>query len=115
MRGTYCAIAVASMCQILTPQLTKDVWKYVQSCQTWDGGISGEPGLEAHGGYTYCGFAALALLGAAVEKLDVEDLLHWLVHRQMQTEVFLSILKYIPCQNFSNVVGGQLNNTVHTE
>lgn len=27
------------------------------------GGLGGEPGNEAHGGYTYCGVAALALLG----------------------------------------------------
>ena len=33
------------------------------SCQTYEGGFSGTPGLEAHGGYTFCGLAALALLG----------------------------------------------------
>ena len=27
--------------------------------------IIGEPGLEAHGGYAYCGLAALAILGIA--------------------------------------------------
>ena len=34
------------------------------------GGLGGEPGNEAHGGYTYCGVAALALLGR-LDALDV--------------------------------------------
>eukprot|EP00392_Amoebophrya_sp_AT5.2_P016909 g17217.t1 len=86
MRGTYCAIAVASMLQILTPELAENVGNYVKSHQSWDGGISGEPGLEAHGGYSYCGFSALCILGVAHEYLDVEKFLNWLVHRQMQSE-----------------------------
>ncbi|CAD7948876.1 unnamed protein product [Amoebophrya sp. A25] len=86
IRGTYCAIAVASMLQILTPELAERVDEYVLSHQSWDGGLSGEPGLEAHGGYSYCGFAALAILGCAVDTLDVERLLHWLCHRQMSLE-----------------------------
>lgn len=32
------------------------------SCQTYEGGFSGYPGLEAHGGYAFCGLAALFLL-----------------------------------------------------
>ncbi|CAD7968730.1 unnamed protein product [Amoebophrya sp. A120] len=96
IRGTYCAIAVASMLHILTPELAKDVDKYVLSHQSWDGGLSGEPGLEAHGGYSYCGFASLCILGVdylprsfggkSDNSLDLERLLHWLSHRQMQAE-----------------------------
>lgn len=33
-------------------------------CQTYEGGFSGTPGMEAHGGYTFCGLAALTLLHA---------------------------------------------------
>lgn len=32
------------------------------SCQTYEGGFSGCPGLEAHGGYAFCGLASLVLL-----------------------------------------------------
>lgn len=35
----------------------------VFSLQSFDGGLAGEEGAESHGGYTYCGFAALAILG----------------------------------------------------
>ena len=54
--------------------------EWVASCQTYEGGFAAlpgecrsrdpcnvirscDPGTEAHGGYTFCGFAALVLLG----------------------------------------------------
>lgn len=33
------------------------------SCQTYEGGFGGCPGMEAHGGYSFCGLAALVLVG----------------------------------------------------
>ena len=46
------------------------------SGQTYEGGIGGEPGNEAHGGYTFCGLAAAALAGAA-HALDLDSLTRW--------------------------------------
>lgn len=46
----------------------------VFSCQNWEGGLSGVPGLEAHGGYTFCGTAALVILGKE-HMLDLKSLL----------------------------------------
>jgi protein farnesyltransferase subunit beta len=43
--------------------------------------MSNVPGGEAHGGYTFCGVAALAVLGK-LEDLDVSRLLCWLSRRQ---------------------------------
>ena len=37
-------------------------WFYFR-CQTYEGGFGGVPGMEAHGGYAFCGIAALTLLG----------------------------------------------------
>lgn len=55
------------------------------SCQTYEGGIGGCPGTEAHGGYTFCGYAAAVILGH--EKLiDTDRLLRWLCNRQMRLE-----------------------------
>lgn len=85
MRGTYCAIAVASMLHILTDELIEGVPEYVSRCQTWEGGIAGEEGLEAHGGYSYCGLAALCIIGKA-GFLDLHALLNWAAHRQMEIE-----------------------------
>uniref|UniRef100_G3NYA5 Protein farnesyltransferase subunit beta n=1 Tax=Gasterosteus aculeatus aculeatus TaxID=481459 RepID=G3NYA5_GASAC len=55
------------------------------SCQNWEGGLSGVPGLEAHGGYTFCGTAALVILGKE-HMLDLKALLRWVVSRQMRFE-----------------------------
>lgn len=43
-------------------------------CQFWEGGIGGVPGMEAHGGYTFCGLAALVIL-KRVHLLDMKSLL----------------------------------------
>jgi len=85
MRGTYCAMAVASMLHILTEELMSGVAEYVRRCQTFEGGIAGENGLEAHGGYSYCGLAALCIIGKA-DALDLHAFLNWAVHRQMSME-----------------------------
>ena len=44
--------------------------------------MGGEPGSEAHGGYTFCGLAALHLAGRT-DVLSLPRLLHWAVHRQV--------------------------------
>ncbi|CDJ68266.1 protein farnesyltranstransferase beta subunit, putative [Eimeria necatrix] len=81
MRGAYCAIATASIFQVLTKDLTRGLAEYVKSCQGYDGGIAGEPGLESHGGYSYCGLAALAIIGEP-DALDLDALLHWAATKQ---------------------------------
>lgn len=43
------------------------------SCQTYEGGFGGEPGYEAHGGYVFCAFAALVILGRARDA-DIDSL-----------------------------------------
>uniref|UniRef100_UPI00358EB996 protein farnesyltransferase subunit beta-like isoform X7 n=1 Tax=Myxine glutinosa TaxID=7769 RepID=UPI00358EB996 len=54
-------------------------------CQNWEGGLDGVPGMEAHGGYTFCGLAAMILFGKA-RMLDLSRLLRWAVNRQMRFE-----------------------------
>jgi prenyltransferase beta subunit len=43
-------------------------------CQNYDGGIGGEPGIEGHGGYAFCGLAAMEIMGKA-DLLDIPLLL----------------------------------------
>lgn len=49
VRACYTAISVASILNILDDELVQNVGNYIQSCQTFEGGIAGEPGSEAHG------------------------------------------------------------------
>ncbi|OAY25814.1 protein farnesyltransferase subunit beta isoform X2 [Manihot esculenta] len=81
VRACYTAISVASILNILDDELIKGVGNYILSCQTYEGGIAGEPGSEAHGGYTFCGLAAMILINEA-NRLDLAGLLDWVVFRQ---------------------------------
>lgn len=85
VRGTYTAVSVASQTGIASDALFSGTAEWLASCQTYEGGMGGESGNEAHGGYTFCGVAALALLGK-VELLDQPRLLRWLAGRQLPYE-----------------------------
>uniref|UniRef100_A0A061SE94 Protein farnesyltransferase subunit beta n=1 Tax=Tetraselmis sp. GSL018 TaxID=582737 RepID=A0A061SE94_9CHLO len=78
VRGCFTALAVAHILGLDVNRLGElaDAAGYVQRCQTYEGGIGGEPGNEAHGGYTFCGVAALALLGR-LDAIDLRALLRW--------------------------------------
>lgn len=63
VRGSYCAIATAGLLGVLTPPLRERAAEFIGQCQTYEGGLGAVPFAEAHAGYTYCGVAALAILG----------------------------------------------------
>ncbi|GLC33996.1 hypothetical protein PLESTM_000142300 [Pleodorina starrii] len=94
LRACYTAMAVAHMLGLEEGDKQEllrrsGMAQYVRACQTYEGGLGGEPGNEAHGGYSFCGVAALMLAGGPAlvgSSLDVPRLLHWLVHRQGSME-----------------------------
>lgn len=81
VRACYTAISVASVLNILDGELVHDVGNYILSCQTYEGGIAGEPGSEAHGGYTFCGLTTMILINEA-HRLDLPSLIDWVAFRQ---------------------------------
>ncbi|XP_059294125.1 protein farnesyltransferase subunit beta isoform X2 [Lycium ferocissimum] len=81
VRACYTAISVASILNIVDDELIHGVGNFILSCQTYEGGIAGEPGAEAHGGYTFCGLAAMILINE-VNRLDLPRLIDWVVFRQ---------------------------------
>ncbi|GLU11269.1 hypothetical protein SLE2022_280260 [Rubroshorea leprosula] len=81
VRACYTAISVASILNILDAELVQGVGNYIVSCQTYEGGIAGEPCSEAHGGYTFCGLAAMILINE-VHRLDLARLIDWVAFRQ---------------------------------
>lgn len=85
VRGSYCAMAVATLTNIVTPELVEGAAEFVIRCQTYEGGMGGYPGVEAHGGYAFCGLAALQLLGRA-DDLDLDTFIKWSTRRQMSLE-----------------------------
>lgn len=85
IRGAYCALSIASLTGIMTPELFRNTAEWIISCQTYEGGFSGCPGMEAHGGYAFCGLAALVILNKG-HLVDEKALLRWLVQKQMKLE-----------------------------
>ncbi|KAH8091781.1 terpenoid cyclases/Protein prenyltransferase [Cristinia sonorae] len=112
VRGIYCLLAVATLLNILTPELVAGTPEFIASCQTYEGGFGNasfpgwalrgsviDPGIarpplgEAHGGYTFCGTASWVFLQpylATVYSLpsqvkpviNVKSLLRWCVQMQ---------------------------------
>lgn len=82
MRGIYCALCVADILNLVedNEELTRGMGDFIANCQTYEGGISYSPYGEAHGGYTFCGLAALIILKEA-DKLDLDRCAEWLVQR----------------------------------
>jgi len=82
MRGFYCALVPADICNLIegNDELTRGMGDFISRCQTYEGGIACTPFGEAHGGYTFCGLAALILLGDA-GKLDLDRCAEWLAQR----------------------------------
>lgn len=86
VRATYTVLCCAKLLNIVNDEMASPtVTKFVLECQTFEGGFGGEPGSEAHGGYTYCATAALQLMGKLGD-CDYPALEGWLVRRQMSYE-----------------------------
>ncbi|CAK7201443.1 CAAX farnesyltransferase (FTase) subunit beta [Sporothrix eucalyptigena] len=75
VRGAYCAAVIISILNLPLdlstespawtpekPTLYTGLANYVQRCQTYEGGISAQPGSEAHGGYAFCALGCLSIL-----------------------------------------------------
>lgn len=77
-------MAIGTLTDVLDDELTAGVAEWIAACQTYEGGIGATPGEEAHGGYTFCGLAALTVLDK-VDLLDVPRLTSWLVQRQVRS------------------------------
>ncbi|XP_064600059.1 LOW QUALITY PROTEIN: protein farnesyltransferase subunit beta-like [Liolophura sinensis] len=85
IRGAYCAATVARLTNVMTPELFDCTPEWIVSCQTYEGGFAGCAGMEAHGGYSFCGLAALILMGKA-KLCNIKALLRWTANRQMNFE-----------------------------
>lgn len=92
-RSTYCVLVVASLLDILTPELSHNTLGWVSSCQTYEGGFAGCPNTEAHGGYLYCALASYFLVLSQTptnDDFDINSFTRWSVMRQHQLEGGLS-------------------------
>lgn len=89
-RAAYLALSVASLLDLCTPEMVTGTAEWIARCQTFEGGLSGLHGAEAHGGLAFCALATLCILGEPAvvlgRTLDLPALLRWLAARQMSVE-----------------------------
>lgn len=85
VRGVYTALSIASLLGIVDSKLTSNVTEFLTRCQSYEGGFGGCPNDEAHGGYTFCAVASLAMLNA-LDKVNIDALLSWCSSRQTKEE-----------------------------
>eukprot|EP01062_Namystynia_karyoxenos_P007643 TRINITY_DN12677_c0_g1_i1.p1 TRINITY_DN12677_c0_g1~~TRINITY_DN12677_c0_g1_i1.p1 ORF type:complete len:580 (+),score=142.40 TRINITY_DN12677_c0_g1_i1:83-1741(+) len=85
VRAAYCMAVLSTLLGIATPELLAGMADHIGRCQTHEGGIGCQPYEEAHGGYTFCGTAALALL-RRTDVLNLPRLKSWLARRQAAVE-----------------------------
>jgi protein farnesyltransferase subunit beta len=81
LRSTYSAIVIASILDILTPELTENVVELVKSCYNYDGGFSPIPHMESHGGYVHCGVGLLHILGH-LDDINLSKTVRYIAMRQ---------------------------------
>jgi geranylgeranyl transferase type-1 subunit beta len=91
MRFLYCAAAICSMLGDWEGMDQEAATHYVLESISYEGGIGQGPGLEAHGGSTYCGVAALALMGRLGDlgRDRLDRVVRWCVFRQAQGSGFM--------------------------
>jgi len=84
MRFLYCAAAVCRMLDDWSGVDVEAAVSYVLASVSYDGGIGQGPGLEAHGGSTYCAVAALSMMGrlGALGEARTAALTRWCLARQ---------------------------------
>ena len=98
VRGTYCMLVVATLLDILTPELLENIDTFIAGCQTYEGGFAcktsaGAAQAEAHGGYASCSILSHFLLastkpfsewslGDFPKPIDVDAAIRWSVLMQ---------------------------------
>ncbi|XP_021345937.1 geranylgeranyl transferase type-1 subunit beta-like [Mizuhopecten yessoensis] len=85
MRFIYCAACTCYMINDWSGMDTEKAVNFIKNSQTYEGGIAQGPGLEAHGGSTFCGLAALVLMGRLEETFSAKEMKHlrwWCLARQ---------------------------------
>lgn len=85
VRASFIALVCATLTNMLTDDLRSNIGSFIKECQTYEGGFGAVPGAEAHGGYTFCGLGGMLLLDEA-QRLNLPNLAHWVVQRQMTVE-----------------------------
>ena len=84
MRFVFCAAAISHLLQDWSGVDQESVMDYIRKSISFDGGIAQGPGLESHGGSTFCAVASLTLmdkLDQCLSKKQKDKLIRWCLFR----------------------------------
>eukprot|EP00124_Ichthyophonus_hoferi_P002010 Ihof_evm4s123 gene=Ihof_evmTU4s123 len=85
MRFVYCACVISHLLDDWSGVDRAMVLSYIKNSMSYDCAFGQGPGLESHGGSTFCAVASLSLLGATdtiIAPEELEQLRYWLISRQ---------------------------------
>lgn len=120
-RGSYCALTVATLLDLLTPELTEAAASFIASCQTYEGGLAAAafsatvawpdapaaPLGEAHGGYAFCAAASWAMLKGASPSISREAHLSSSASGENHREInVLALLRWSASMHANPIEGG---------
>ncbi len=80
-RFIYCACVISHLLNDWSGINISAATKFICSCQSYDGSLSFDSGLEGHGGSTFVGCAALIFMNK-LHKININALLRWLIFNQ---------------------------------
>ncbi|XP_046739318.1 geranylgeranyl transferase type-1 subunit beta [Diprion similis] len=86
MRFIYCACCISAILDDWSGIDKHKAINYIQESISYDGGIGQGPGLESHGGSTFCAVASLLLmdnLTSALSEKQLNKLRYWCLMRQI--------------------------------
>lgn len=85
MRFVYSAAAVCYMIQDWSGMDTELATNYILQSMSYDNAFAQGPGLESHGGHTFCAVASLSLMGtlhSVLSRKQLDGLRRWCIMRQ---------------------------------
>ncbi|CAN8005327.1 unnamed protein product [Ixodes hexagonus] len=85
MRFVYCASAICYMLRDWSGMDVDNTLRFIRNCYCYDGAFAPYPGLESHGGSTFCAVASLSLMGkldSVLTERQLNQLRRWCLFRQ---------------------------------
>lgn len=81
MRFVYCACATSFILQDWSGVQMDQLVEYIKASQSFDGGIGQGPGMESHGGSTFCAIASLHMMNR-LDAVNCKRVIKWCCERQ---------------------------------
>lgn len=80
LRFTYSSLLVSYFINDFSAINKESTYKYILTCRNYNDGAFGlQPGLESHGGATYCALVSLKIIGKLDELENKTRLINWLI------------------------------------